>query len=134
MVWCSKDVGRLIACISSIAVATFMVLPQENVDGRPQYGYLKESALLVDLEDMEEKKKCKKWLQEKKFPRTNPCFCLILPIALISLFFIFYLILLFTQFLLFGIFFYNILSMNDTRDTTNFTTYVLQISMSPIKK
>ena len=30
----SKDVGRLIACISSIAVATFMVLPQENVEGR----------------------------------------------------------------------------------------------------
>ena len=57
MVWCSKDVGRLIACISSIAVATFVVLPQENVDGRPQYGYLKESALLVDLKDMEEKKK-----------------------------------------------------------------------------
>ena len=53
------------------------------------------------------KKKCKKWLQEKKFPRTNPClcFCLILPIALISLFFIFYFLLLFTQFLLFRIFF-----------------------------
>ena len=30
----SKDVGRVIACISSIAVATFMVLPQENVEGR----------------------------------------------------------------------------------------------------
>ena len=30
----SKDVGHLIACISSIAVATFMVLPQENVEGR----------------------------------------------------------------------------------------------------
>ena len=30
----SKDVGRLIACISSIAIATFMVLPQENVEGR----------------------------------------------------------------------------------------------------
>ena len=30
----SKDVGRLISCTSSIAVATFMVLPQENVEGR----------------------------------------------------------------------------------------------------
>ena len=29
----SKDVGHLIACISSIAVATFMVLPQENIVG-----------------------------------------------------------------------------------------------------
>ncbi|KAF3974345.1 hypothetical protein CMV_002298 [Castanea mollissima] len=31
----SKDVGRLIACISSTTVVTFMVLPQESVDGRP---------------------------------------------------------------------------------------------------
>nr|POE97399.1 hypothetical protein CFP56_31089 [Quercus suber] len=31
----SKDVGLLIVCISSIAVATFTVLPQENVGGRP---------------------------------------------------------------------------------------------------
>ncbi|KAL4632114.1 hypothetical protein ACB092_04G028900 [Castanea dentata] len=31
----SKDVGLSIVCISSIAVATFTVLPQENVGGRP---------------------------------------------------------------------------------------------------
>ncbi|KAL4632106.1 hypothetical protein ACB092_04G028100 [Castanea dentata] len=31
---CSKDAGRLIACISSTTVVTFMVLPQENVEGR----------------------------------------------------------------------------------------------------
>ncbi|KAF3974352.1 hypothetical protein CMV_002305 [Castanea mollissima] len=30
-----KDVGLSIVCISSIAVATFTVLLQENVDGRP---------------------------------------------------------------------------------------------------
>ena len=31
----SKDVGLLIVCISSVAATTFMVLPQENVDGKP---------------------------------------------------------------------------------------------------
>ena len=31
----SKDIALSIVCVSSTAVATFMVLPQENVDGRP---------------------------------------------------------------------------------------------------
>ena len=30
--------------------------------------------------------------------------------------------------------FYSILLLSDARDITNFTTYVLQISISPIKK
>ena len=47
-------------------------------------------------------------------------------------YFLFYIII----YIIFTIYdiFHNILFLNDTRDTTNFTTYVLQIGMSPITK
>ena len=80
---------------------------------------------------------------KKKFSNAKPCklftnftiftssFCLVLHVALISLFFIY--IIIYTIFTIYDNF-YSILSLNDARDTTNFTTYVLQIGMSPITK
>ena len=53
--------------------------------------------------------------------------------AYITIFYFLFYIIIYTIFTVQDIF-YNILSMNDARDTTNFTTYVLQIGMSPIKK
>ena len=47
-------------------------------------------------------------------------------------YFLFYIII-YTIFTIYDIF-HSILFLNDTRDTTNLTTYVLQIGMSPITK
>ena len=47
-------------------------------------------------------------------------------------YFLFYIII-YTIFTIYDTF-HIILSLNDTRDTTNFTTYVLKIGMSPITK
>ena len=82
-----------------------MVLPQENVDGRPQYGYLKESALLVDLEDMEEKKKMQKMASGEKVPThqsmllSYPTYC-----AYITIFYFLFDIIIYTIFTVWDIF------------------------------
>ena len=77
-----------------------MVLPQENVDGRPQYGYLKEPALLVDLKDMEEKK-MQKMASGEKVPThqsmlmllSYPTYC-----AYITIFYFLFFIIIYTIF------------------------------------
>ena len=56
------------------------------------------------------------------------------PTATCTYFTIFYFISLFTPFFIIYDTFQSILFLNDVRDTTNFTTYVLQIGMSPITK
>ena len=101
------------------------------------------SSLKQLLIDMEEKKKKKKrtstWLKvtltqekerKKKFASTKPCFCLVLSETCFY-FNIFIYIIIYTTFTIYNTF-HSILSLNDARDITNFTTYVLQIIMSPI--
>ena len=74
---------------------------------------------------------------KKEFSSTKPCFCLVLreseslKLAPISIF-LFYIII-YTIFTIYDTF-HSILFLNDARDITNFTTYVLQIGMSPITK
>ena len=45
----SKDVGLLIVCVSSMAVAIFMVLPHEIVDGRPVPALFKDRPTLYGI-------------------------------------------------------------------------------------
>ena len=51
-----------------------------------------------------------------------------------TIFLFFYSISLFRSFFTIYDIFHNILFLNNARDTTNFTTYVLQIGMSPVIK
>ena len=52
---------------------------------------------------------------------------------MLHLFHYFFYIIIYTIFIIYDIF-HSILFLNDAKDTTNFTTYVLQIGMSPITK
>ena len=84
---------------------------------------------------------------EKKFSNTKlyklftnftiiiSSFCLVLCCTYSTIFyflFIFYIVI-YTTFTIYDTF-HSILSLNDARDITNFTTYVLQIGLSPITK
>ena len=104
------------------------------------------SSLKQLLTDMEEKKKKKKkglllgwkwlWHKKKKWKKSSqaPNHALVLSyvkLAPISIF-LFYIII-YTIFTIYDTF-YSILFLNDARYITNFTTYVLQIGMSPITK
>ena len=96
---------------------------------------------MVESDSNTRKKKRKKSSQTPKpcklftnFTILISSFCVVLHVAPISLFFIilFYIII-YTIFTIYDTF-HSILSLNDARDVTNFTTYVLQIGMLPITK
>ena len=107
---------------------------------------------------MEGKKNMKKmtftWLKvtltqekerKKRFSNTKPCkfftnftiiissFCLVLCCTYSTIFYFLFYIVIYTIFTIYDTF-HSILSLNDARDITNFTTYVFQICMSPITK
>ena len=85
---------------------------------------------------MEEKKIEKKNFYLVESDQTIAFFFVLLQLAPISIFFIFYFLFYIIIYTIFTIYdtFLSILFLNDARDATNFTTYILQIGMSPITK
>ena len=82
------------------------------------------------MEEKKLKKRTSTWLKVTK-PLLLTC-----PIATCTYFTIFYFLFYIIIYIIFNIYdtFHSILFLNDARDSTNFTTYILQIGMSPITK
>ena len=99
----------------------------------------KKDFYLVESDSDIQKKERKKSSQTPNHVSFSPislflqvAFVLPYVLHLFHYFFLFYIII-YTIFTIYDTF-YKILSLNNGRNTTNFTTYFLQIGMSPIKK